>query len=135
LIGVLFEQRLVELVGLDDGDVQVFRNGLLANSAEVMLLVSLLVLLYFDQRRSAALVGCLFLVCNASLTFLTVQLGHEWYGSGYLAASLVGLALAQWLTWRHVGELEYRTFTHEARRLDRQRSHRAVQVTRQAKGL
>jgi polysaccharide biosynthesis protein PelG len=129
LIGLLVETPAAALAGLEPGDVGLFRVGLLANSVEVMLLVSLLGLLYFDRRRSAALVATCFLVSNFGLTLLTIQLGSQWYGVGYLGASLLTLALAQRLLWQHLDQLEYHTFTHEAQRAEFIASRR-IQVRR-----
>jgi uncharacterized membrane protein len=124
LVGLLFERALMDLVGLGVGDSGLYRVGLLANSAQVTLLVSLLGLLYFDQRRQAAIVAVTFVLCNVGLTWLSLLLGPAWHGCGYLGAALLGLSLAQLLLWRHLERLEYRTFTHEAALAD----ERAIRV-------
>jgi uncharacterized membrane protein len=116
LVGLLFERVLMDLVGLGPADSHLFRVGLVANSFEVMLLVSLLGLLYFDQRRLAAIVSVTFVALNATLTVVSLSLGPDWYGSGYVGASVLALVLAQCLLWRHVEHLEQRTFTYEAAR-------------------
>jgi hypothetical protein len=118
LIGLLLEQQLASLVGLEAGDLWLFRIGLVSNSTEVVLLVSLLALLYFDLRRAAAEVATCFLVVNLGATLLSVQLGPHWYGTGYLVASLAALGLAHWRLWRHLARLEYHTFTDEAIRAE-----------------
>jgi uncharacterized membrane protein len=117
----------MDLVGLRPDDSRLFRIGLLANSAQVTLLVSLLGLLYFDQRRQAAVVAAVFVLCNLAFTYLSFWLGPDWYGCGYLGAALLGLLLAQVLLWRHLDSLEYRTFTREAARAD----ERAIRVAAQ----
>jgi uncharacterized membrane protein len=111
LVSLLLAPHVAALVGLEPGQLGLLPIGLLANSTEVVLLVSLLGLLYFDQRRAAAMVASTFLVGNVVLTLVTVQLGEAWYGLGYLGASLISLTLAQGLLWRHLADLEYHTFT------------------------
>jgi uncharacterized membrane protein len=113
LLALLLAGRIGGLVGLEPGQLGLLRLGLLANSTEVLLLVSLLGLLYFDLRPAAALVATSFVLGNCLLTLLTVQLGPEWYGVGYCGASLVSLTIAQWLLWRHLAKLEYHTFTRQ----------------------
>jgi uncharacterized membrane protein len=131
LIGLLLEDYVTGLVGLTPSDRWLFRIGLLSNSAEVVLLVSLLALLYFDLRRAAAEVALCFLLVNLGATLATVQLGEQWYGMGYLAGSLAGLALAHWRLWSHLCQLEYHTFTDEAIRAE----VKAARLARLRRGL
>jgi polysaccharide biosynthesis protein PelG len=113
LAGFLLADRLYLVLGLPPEDARFFQIGLIANSSQVLLLISLLLLLYFDLPRATALVSTLFLASNALLTLGTLILGPAWYGLGYMAASLIALALAQALLWTHLHQLEYHTFVSQ----------------------
>ncbi len=78
--------------------------------AQFFTLVMLLLLLYLDQRRDALLVAATFLIGNAGLALLTVYMGQQFYGGGYLVAAVVS-ALLGWILLRNrLKRIEFDTF-------------------------
>lgn len=77
---------------------------------QVLLLGVLNVLYYLDRRRLAALLVLVFLVVNALATWITLQLGPEFYGYGYAAAVLVACVVGLVALDRVFERLEYETF-------------------------
>ncbi len=77
---------------------------------QVLLLAILNVLFYLDLLWIAFFICLLFLVSNIGLTWLTFQLGPQFFGFGFAGAvaiaSLVGLAMLS----RQLDRLEYETF-------------------------
>lgn len=101
---------IVGFAGLSDYAVRVFRFACLGAFCHVLLLVTVLVLLYFD-RRHAALRSCLlFLVLNALLAWWSVTTGPWTYGTGFAMAALLALIAALVELRRTLGRLEYLTF-------------------------
>ncbi len=56
------------------------------------------------------LVSCVFLVANATFTYVSTQLDFEYYGYGYFLSCLVTLLYAYAITSREVLRLPYLTF-------------------------
>lgn len=101
---------IVEFAGLPPYAVRVFRFVCLGAFCHVLLLITVLVLLYFD-RRHAALRSCLlFLGLNALLAWWSVGAGPWTYGAGFAVAALLGLVAALVELRRTLGRLEYLTF-------------------------
>ncbi len=87
-----------------------FNVDLIGVGVQVLLLAILNVLFYLDLLWIAFSICLLFLVSNIGLTWLTFQLGPQFFGFGFagavVIASLVGLAVLS----RQLDRLEYETF-------------------------
>lgn len=90
--------------------VWLMRAQACAGLAQILLLVIMLFLLYIDQRRSTLCFVTLFMVCNGGFTLLSLWLGPQLYGIGYLAASLVSVVVGWLLLMSRLKQLEYFTF-------------------------
>jgi uncharacterized membrane protein len=107
---IALAQPIVEAVGLPVYAVRVFRFACLGALCHVLLLVTVLVLLYFD-RRHAALRSCLaFLVLNTLLAWWSVTAGPETFGAGFALAALLALVAALVELRRTFARLEFVTF-------------------------
>ena len=82
------------------------------------LLITTLVLLYFDLRRYALGTCLLFLVLNGTLAGLTMETGVETYGLGYALSSLIALTTAVLLLAKGLRELDFMTFTSQPKKLE-----------------
>ncbi len=110
---LIMAEPIMTTLGLPPGAVPVFRAACLGAFFHVMLLVTLLLLLYFDLRKEAALSACVFFVSNAVLALWSLSVGMESYGVGYALAALLSLVVAYGLLSRALDELEFRTFTRQ----------------------
>jgi polysaccharide biosynthesis protein PelG len=63
-------------------------------SGPVFLLFTTLILLYLDLRGSVLIISSVFLATNLRYAVLTILLGHQYYGYGFLASSITSLSCA-----------------------------------------
>ena len=108
---ILFAQPVMEFFGMPEGAVRVFRVAALGAFFHVLLLVTVLVQLYFDLRREALFCSAVFFVANGALTWISMDLGIAFYGTGYTLAALGSLLLAFTMLVRSLGNLEFLTFS------------------------
>ena len=111
-------QRGRELSVWPEVAIRIFRLTCLGALFHVLLLITTLVLLYFDLRRQAMLSCLLFLVLNAAGALATLQIGVQSYGLGYALAALIGLVVSFRFLTHGPNELDYQTFTTQARVLE-----------------
>jgi uncharacterized membrane protein len=102
--------QLLTWFGIPDLYRILFNVDLVAVGIQVLLLATLNMLFYFDQRSVALRLSLLFAFCNIGFTLLTQYLGPAYYGYGFASAvlitSLVGLAVLS----QKLEVLEYETF-------------------------
>lgn len=110
---IVFAGPLLAALGIPEAGVPVFRACCLGALFHVFLLVTLLLLLYFDLRRRAALAALCFLGTNATFAAVSVRLGLWSYGLGYALAGLLSLVPALWMLARGLERLEYVTFASQ----------------------
>ena len=63
-----------------------------------------------DSRRMLVLLTGLFFVLNVIFTGISLYLGPQFFGFGFLLALAVCVLLGLWLVSRKMAELEYSTF-------------------------
>ena len=112
---IVLAPTIVEELALPDAAIRTFRLTCLGALFHVLLLITTLILLYFDLRKQAVISCLTFLVLNAGGAFLCLEIGVESYGLGYAVAALVALVLAFSFLTRGLNELDYQTFTTPAR--------------------
>jgi polysaccharide biosynthesis protein PelG len=83
---------------------------LLSGIGQFFLLAMILLLLYLDQRRLTIMVAAVFALTNLLGSTLCVQLGPDWYGAGYLVATIIGACFGWYTLSNRLGQLEYLTF-------------------------
>jgi uncharacterized membrane protein len=71
-----------------------FRVVVFSMSGQVFLLFTTLILLYLDLRGSVLIISSVFLVTNLGFAVLTILLGHQYYGYGFLASSIISMVTA-----------------------------------------
>lgn len=101
------------LIGLARGGIEmvpIFRFGALGALFHSLLLLLLAIAAYLDFRRLMLVLTATFFGLNASLTLLSVMLGAEYHGYGYLFATLTTLVIAFVTVSRSTARLSYLTF-------------------------
>ena len=101
------------LIGLAKGGIELvsmFRFGVLGAFFHTLLLFAMIVLAYFDLRRSCSGVTCLFLRTPTRLDSGLHSLGAPWTGYGYFLASLLSFTVACLASVWCVKRLPYMTF-------------------------
>lgn len=100
-------------IGLTSVEVPTLRWALLAAFLQSLLLFLLIFFLYFDWQIRACLLSVLFLVSNATLTWLSITQGREYLGLGYLLALLLSLVVGVIMFEYALDRLEFETFAKQ----------------------
>lgn len=100
-------------MGMPPAAVPVFRVLALGAYFHVLFLLTLLVLLYFDRRRTALRAALAFALLNTVLPFCAASGPPGSYGVGYALAALGALVVGFLGLQRDLTRLEYHTFTGE----------------------
>ncbi|MDJ0973477.1 MAG: exopolysaccharide Pel transporter PelG [Planctomycetota bacterium] len=108
---LIFAPQIVAMLGLPPDAAPVFRACCLGSFFHVLLLVTVLILLYFDLRAEALVTAGIFLMGNAVLAFWSLDNGTHYYGVGYAIASLMGLAVGYLFLYQRSAVLEFLAFT------------------------
>lgn len=111
LAAVLFAPQIVAGLGMPEASAGVFRACCVGSFFHVLLLVTVLVLLYFDLRPEALVTCGIFLMANGVLAFWSVDVGIQAYGLGYTIAAFIGLAVGYFFLSRRSTVLEFLAFT------------------------
>lgn len=109
----LLVDPMVRLFSIPEAYVPLLRVLIAGMSVQVFVLLTILILLYLDLRGSVVVVCSTFLLTNLGFTLLTLPLGTAFYGYGFLASSVVGLAVAVALLVERFRKLEYLTFARQ----------------------
>jgi uncharacterized membrane protein len=81
-------------------------------SGQVFLVFTTLILQYLDMRGSVLIVTSVFLATNLVFA-LPILLGHQFYGYGFLASSIISMVTAFILLAERFKKLEYLTFMRQ----------------------
>ncbi len=108
-----FADDLARLTGLPPFAAHTLRLACIGAFCHVLLLLTILVLLYFDRRRAALRATLAFLLANALLAMWSVAVGPHSYGLGYAVAGLGALIWAVFELRGTLGRLEYLTFAQQ----------------------
>jgi polysaccharide biosynthesis protein PelG len=110
LVAILTAAKLFELLNINYLQIGIFRLGTLGAFFHVLLLFELIILSYFDCRRTAMWIQGAYLAANAILTVWTIDLGFPYYGFGYFLSSLLAFVLASVVLFDHIQKLPYHAF-------------------------
>ncbi len=106
----LLGPKILVLIGISPLYIHLFQIDIIAVGIQVLLLSILNVLFYLDFLIIAFSLCLLFVLSNALFTFITIELGPQFYGYGFalslVLTSLIGLAVIS----RKLDRLEYETF-------------------------
>jgi polysaccharide biosynthesis protein PelG len=107
---ILTSAKLFDSLQINYLQLGIFRFGVLGTMFQVFSLFILIILSYFDHRRATLIIQVIFLISNASFTWVCLKLGFRFYGYGYFLASMVTFVCAALITMRYVNDLIYHTF-------------------------
>ncbi|WP_456435093.1 exopolysaccharide Pel transporter PelG [Thermovibrio ammonificans] len=106
----LLEVGLFKLFRLSLVYIPLFNILAVATSLQLLFIVVLSLLFYFDLRREALISTAIFLVTNALFTYVTLHLGPYFYGYGFLFSLLVSFVVALIFLRRFLYDVHYKTF-------------------------
>ena len=102
--------QIFAALGITDLYLPLLKVQLVATALQVVFLAIINVFCYLDQRRMLVLLTGLFFVLNVIFTGISLYLGPQFFGFGFLLSLAVCVMLGLWLVNRKMGELEYSTF-------------------------
>lgn len=101
---------LLQLFGLDPLYTPLFHVNVIGVGIQVILIGALNILFYLDKRLEVLIVSAVLALLNSSLTLLTLRLGPEFYGYGFVLAMLGATVVALYIIDRELRELSFKTF-------------------------
>ena len=113
LLSIAFAPLLLDSLSLSPTHLYVLRLGVLSVGLHVFFSITMLLLLYFDMRGTVMLVLTVFLVTNTVGTLVTMSMGFQWYGFGFLIAEVVGTVLMVGALVHRLRRLEFLTFSRQ----------------------
>jgi uncharacterized membrane protein len=113
LLSLLFSREIASFFRLPVLGTLILEKALIAAFLQMLLLTAMIFMMYFDIRKKLVQVTAVFLGGNILFTILTLKMGYNFYGYGYLLASLTALILAYHILNNYMKELEYQTFVSQ----------------------
>ncbi|MFQ5769034.1 MAG: exopolysaccharide Pel transporter PelG [bacterium] len=113
LLCLLFSREIVKFINIPVLGTLILEKAIITVFLQMLLLTVLIFLMYFDLKGQLVVVTTVFLALNILLTVLTLKLGYEFYGYGYLFACLLALIIGYHLLDKHINDLEYHTFVSQ----------------------
>lgn len=113
LLVILFAGPLIDLLHMQWKQKVILRVCSLGTFLHVLLLFLTIIILYFDFRNLCMFIAVLFLTTNIVFSFISITLGFQFYGYGYLFSCLVTLITGFILWARKIDNLEYITFMQQ----------------------
>lgn len=109
-VAILMAPNLLGALKINYLQLGIFRYGVLGAFFHITALFGMILLSYFDSRRTVLKLQFLFLVSNTALTWWTMKLGFPYYGLGYTMATIITFAATAGCLFRYVRYLTYHTF-------------------------
>jgi polysaccharide biosynthesis protein PelG len=110
---LIFAPFILKELGLPPSAVRIFRAVCVGAFCHVMLLITILMQLYFDLKTQALITSLMFVVLNAGLALVSVNVGPASYGFGYAIATMITVLTGYVLLARASTHLDYYVFTSQ----------------------
>ncbi len=107
---ILLAPYVFELMDMDFIKLGIFRYGVLGSTFQIFLVFLTIFLSYFDYRKGVLLIQTIFLLTNASFTYISIQLGFSFFGMGYFFSTLTTFLVAAIIVERYLQKLPFHTF-------------------------
>lgn len=97
-------------LGMNFLQLGVFHYGVLGAMFQVLALFLTIFISYLNYQRGVFYIQFLFMATNGLFTWITLQMGFQYYGYGYFLSTLVTFFAAAIITERYVRQLPYHSF-------------------------
>ncbi len=97
-------------IGLSQFSIDIFNILALGAYMNIIMMIIMLVLLYFEDRAGALFVAVSFLLSNAVFTYFTLRVSENIYGMGFFAATFFSLIIAFSELMVYLKNINYHTF-------------------------
>lgn len=110
LFAIILSESLMLYILADNVSVAIFRIGCVGAFFHALMLFLTTIQSYFDCRKAIMWVWLYFFGANTLFTLISLQLGQEYYGMGYLLAAMTSFGLSAILLFYHLRNLPYHAF-------------------------
>lgn len=110
LLFIVLAEQFFTSLGISLLYIPLLKVQLAATTLQVVFLAIINVFCYLDKRRILVGLTLCFLVCNVAFTWVSLQLGPQFFGYGFLLALAVVVMLGLWQMHQRMQALEYETF-------------------------
>jgi len=114
LVGIIYAKEFLKLLNMSTDLTMLLSIVLVGAFFHMFLLVVCILLLYFDLRLDTLKIYGLFMIVNGGLSLISVKLGEEYYGLGYMISAILIFAYALFRLKVGLRELNYLSFTRHA---------------------
>ncbi len=113
LTAIFLAPKVIDMFGLDWTQLHIARIGVLAALLQAFILLTSIIIFYFDFRKDAMFIALTLFVSNTYFTTWSLDLGFRFHGYGYFISTLITLILALALLKHRVKHLTFFTFCRE----------------------
>lgn len=110
IVAIIFAPDIIHAFMMSNTTILVFRVTILGAFVHTMLLITTIIILYFDFQKLAFIIAVLFMVTNGLFTYFTTLMPMQFVGYGYVCAALITLMVAFYSLDAMLKKLEYITF-------------------------
>jgi len=110
MLGILMAPKIIELLHGNYMQIGILRYGMLGAFFQILTLLLLILLSYFDNRKAALQIQLAFLAMNVGFTLVSLFAGFQYYGYGYFISCFITFIISAITTAIYVSNLPYHTF-------------------------
>ncbi len=112
LLFIIFAEPIFKFVGIPIIYIPTFNIVVIGTWLLIFLLSILTILFYLDRRKETLIVSFIFLLSNGVFTYISILLGFEFTGLGFVFSCLVSSILALIILTKVFDRLTYETFMY-----------------------
>jgi uncharacterized membrane protein len=109
-LAIILAPRLFDMFSVNYLQMGMFRLGVAGTLFQILSVFLMIVLSYFDDRKTVVLLQFLFVISNALLTIISMNMGFPYYGLGFLLASLLTFTVTAVVVVRYLREITFHAF-------------------------
>lgn len=110
LIFIIMGYLYLPKIGIIGLSLDIYTTLVLAAFCNVVMLISILLLLYFEDRKGALYTAIIFFLSTSSLTYVTLFLGENTYGFGFFIGAFISLIFGIIRLVIFIRDIDYHTF-------------------------
>lgn len=110
MVFYLLVPSVISMFGFSRAHAHVFYIDLVGVAAQVVMLAVLSVFFYLDKLRSACILCLVLLVSNTLFSFISIDLGPDYYGYGFGLSMIFSAVLGVLMLARELERFEFHTF-------------------------
>lgn len=110
LISIVVGHYLLPRIGFTQVSMDIFNILALGAYMNAIMLVVILILLYFEDKRGALFISASYLLTNVAFTYITLIYGENLYGLGFFMAAFISLVISLIELRVYLRNINYHTF-------------------------